>query len=480
MQKQNKKQTKRIRDLIVASTLAAILVATSTYAWFVGMQSVNVTNFEVEIKTTESLALSLDGSSSSWSSTIKIDSNNFSSDAYVGNTNIWSKLVPASTIGEMDATVSRMKLFEKASLTATPGGYRLMASRIDNTDATEKDGYVAFDLFIKNFSGTQYIEELEELDEEAIYLTVDSAVTVADSGIKNTGIENSVRLAFTQVGRVIGTETTQGKITGITCSDDAVNGVTGICRDAQIWEPNDKNHVAAAISWYNNSCVKRIAEDVTKTDSYLGNCETIADGFAYPTYAVRAPISSSQNIDVYDGAEYNTYTASIYHKDTNPTGLLAKYDYFTDTKKLQTGTSRPTFMTLAPNSITKVRVYIYIEGQDIDNYDFAQIGKTISIQFGFTKERFTDEDINYEGPALNVNAPVITLNGNKVVEVIRGTEYVDLGATATDLQDGDLTVETNTTNVNTRAVGSYAVVYAVTDEDGNRTVKTRIVNVVNE
>ena len=53
-------------------------------------------------------------------------------------------------------------------------------------------------------------------------------------------------------------------------------------------------------------------------------------------------------------------------------------------------------MTLAPNSITKVRIYVYIEGQDVDNYDFASIGKE-TVKFGFTKERFTEDDFNYEG-----------------------------------------------------------------------------------
>ena len=59
-------------------------------------------------------------------------------------------------------------------------------------------------------------------------------------------------------------------------------------------------------------------------------------------------------------------------------------------------------MTLAPNSITKLRVYIYIEGQDIDNYDFASLGKQISVNFGFTKERYTEEDVNYVGPSTNI------------------------------------------------------------------------------
>ena len=59
-------------------------------------------------------------------------------------------------------------------------------------------------------------------------------------------------------------------------------------------------------------------------------------------------------------------------------------------------------MTLAPNSITKVRVYVWIEGQDIDNYDFAQLGKEISINFGFTKERYTEDDVNYDGPPTGI------------------------------------------------------------------------------
>ena len=60
------------------------------------------------------------------------------------------------------------------------------------------------------------------------------------------------------------------------------------------------------------------------------------------------------------------------------------------------GVNRPTFITLAPNSITKIRIDVYIEGQDVDNYDFASLGKKISVAFGFTKERFFDEDVNYD------------------------------------------------------------------------------------
>lgn len=49
--------------------------------------------------------------------------------------------------------------------------------------------------------------------------------------------------------------------------------------------------------------------------------------------------------------------------------------------------ARPTFFKLAANSITKIRVYIYLEGQDVDNYDLISLGKKVSVQFGFTKDQ---------------------------------------------------------------------------------------------
>ena len=47
-------------------------------------------------------------------------------------------------------------MYEKGSFTATPGGYRIMASEVPNKDANEAEGYVAFDLFIKNLSCNEY------------------------------------------------------------------------------------------------------------------------------------------------------------------------------------------------------------------------------------------------------------------------------------------------------------------------------------
>ena len=291
-------------------------------------------------------------------------------------------------------------MYEKGSLTATPGGYRLMASQVQNTSGTEANGYVAFDLFVKNLSGTAYYTDVAQGsagNEEAIYLTPESEVTVASDGVAGTGIENSVRVAFASIGRVKADTTQVSTITGITCTDsEAVKGTCG--RTAQIWEPNDTKHVQNAIEWYETSCKARTGADLTASSAYSDTaCGEVKNGTAYSTYAVNSVIDYTDKVDVYDGAAYNGYTGS-----TGEGGKLTEFPYFTDTMKNRKGVNRPEFIYLAPNSITKVRVYIWIEGQDIDNYDFASLGRKISVNFGFTKERFYGSDVNYDNSNIYV------------------------------------------------------------------------------
>ena len=419
--KHNEKHSKKIRKLVAMCSLIAIILAVSTYAWFIGMKRVEVSEFDINIATTEGLFLSMDGID--WKYNLDVNE----ATQYDNNTNKLDgvELIPLSSVGDMDSTTSRMKLFEKSSLTAVPGGYRLLSAQVNNytnqepnTQAyIEGDGYVAFDLFIKNLSGDEYYIDNDPDNEEAIYLNTNSSVKVADvGGVPNTGIENSLRVAFAQIGRVEGDTVDQDTITGITCADDADGAapVTGICRSAQIWEPNDTAHVQNAINWYDKSCLARTAADVYSSSSYTESddgtttCNDIVNGTAYPTYAISRRIDVADGVNIYDGTAFNTYATNTIDYATYAAAedkapyKLVEYPNFTDTMKNIAGAERPQFMTLAPNSITKVRVYIYLEGQDIDNYDFAQLGAKVSVNFGFTKERYTEGDIDYDGPSTDI------------------------------------------------------------------------------
>ena len=410
--KAEKRRNRKLRNLMFVCAICAIVLAASTYAWFTGLQEVKVNPFQVEIAAADSLQLSLNGEQ--WSETISFtDEADLKSKSYGGGTSVnWPKykrpgtdievngLVPVSTIGIFNKDKSELKLFEKQSMTTSSGGYRLLANEINYADQNRQKGYLAFDLFVKNFSGTQYITSEDPNDissEEAIYLTPSSAVTVGEGGVQDAGIENSVRVAFAQVGRISANETTPGNITGMSCTSGS--GATGICRDAQIWEPNDTKHVTTALNWYNTSCRKR---DNSSGNFLETNCETITG--AVPTYSIAKAINPNPNadkkdiVDIYDGKEYNGYTNNTIKEtdegfNRNELKPLVAVDTFTDTEKNLKGVDRPSFMTLAPNSITKVRVYVYIEGQDIDNFDYASVGKYIKVGFGFTKQRFTSDDV---------------------------------------------------------------------------------------
>lgn len=449
--KRNGKKSKKIRKLILVCTLSAVVLVVSTYTWFIGLQTVNVKPFQINIATTEGLFLSLDGNK--WSYELDV----VNTAAYANHTNVWAEkgLIPVSSVGDFNVSSSRMDLYEKGSYTTTKGGYRLLASQVNNTGATEGEGYIAFDLFIKNLSGDKYYTELDEKNEEAIYLTTDSVVVESSAGADGqaikTGIENSVRVGFIQVGRMTADTTEVGSITAMKCNvgEDGKpiikDGVTSICRDAQIWEPNEKNHVPGALSWYNKSCAQRIGDDVYVAESYkttekctqpvldATTTDVTDDYLPMQTYAITRTLGVDDHVDVYDGLnmfttlkkgegtaddvkvvnDYATYKAATDKSKMT----LVNYDYFTDAEKNVVGANRPTFMTLAPNSITKVRVYIWLEGQDIDNYNFAQLGKQITVNFGFTKERYRSEE-NSTKPPYTYDGPDFVTSDPNYVEYI--------------------------------------------------------------
>jgi Tol biopolymer transport system component len=81
---------------------------------------------------------------------------------------------------------------------------------------------------------------------------------------------------------------------------------------------------------------------------------------------------------------------------------------------------------------------------------------------------------------VDTTPPVVTELGDDPAEVNAGDVYIDAGATAFDLVDGDLTgVVTVTNPVDTNVPGAYTVTYSVTDAAGNTGTTARAVNVLN-
>ncbi len=74
--------------------------------------------------------------------------------------------------------------------------------------------------------------------------------------------------------------------------------------------------------------------------------------------------------------------------------------------------------------------------------------------------------------------PTITVLGSNPTNIIVGGTYTEAGATADDLEDGDITGDILTIgSVNTGVVGVYLINYSVTDSAGNTATAVRTVNV---
>lgn len=81
--------------------------------------------------------------------------------------------------------------------------------------------------------------------------------------------------------------------------------------------------------------------------------------------------------------------------------------------------------------------------------------------------------------SVDTTSPVITVTGDNPATIEKGSPYIEVGATASDNVDGDLTSDIVITGtVNTSVVGTYTITYSVTDAAGNTGTATRTVNVV--
>ena len=85
---------------------------------------------------------------------------------------------------------------------------------------------------------------------------------------------------------------------------------------------------------------------------------------------------------------------------------------------------------------------------------------------------------------VDTTPPVITLLGSETETINWGESYVDAGATASDNLDGDITASIVVLNdVNPAVLGTYAVIYRVTDTSGNpaeQVFRTVIVSAVED
>ena len=424
---------KKRRKMLKVGTIAGItliVLIVATYAWFIGITTVSVDPFQIEVETLKGLQISFSGTGFSDSASISKSGQN---DAYntmgiVNNRWVDEKgLVPISSSGEFSST-GHLKLYSNASINAITGGYRIRTEKVLNevseqetgfdatTTSPEQGQYVTFDLFLKNTTNTQGTfpnsSSYTNAETEAVYLLVNSRVITKQSNSDQVdtsdtaGMENSLRIGFYQVA-YSRLDASQAILQGMGCSNDSTNNTVGVCSQSavaanrtftwNIWEPNDDKHKTAAINKVDRLCRNRTdATTYSSTVCTPDGTNSFANGQSLTTYAVNKAFDNSADVNVYDGI--NTYAGT---SGASPNDYLKAVTTLKETENVLAdttqdpnniyNTNRSPIIHLAPNSITKIRVYIWLEGQDLDNLDYTGDKKKLLINFGFTKDIYEEQ-----------------------------------------------------------------------------------------
>lgn len=320
-----KRRRKKLFLAILMILFTGVLLTTSTYAWFTANKTVTVEQIDVNVAATNGLQISVDGTT--WKPTITNDDILGASAKYNAAVNQIpaGNSAPVSTIGAINTADGFMNMYAGAIETAGTD-YILTAQQSKETNGTTGD-FVAFDLFFSTTTDTP------------IYLTNASNV-IYSTGPK--GLENASRIAFVMSGN-----TSAGSDLATIQGLKATAGSEVI-----LWEPNSDVHTAAAVK--------------NAQDAY-GKGTTEGPGAAPLDYVgVKAPISSANNIPV--NSTDGTYFGSISPKIKTPAaGIGTTFEKAFDLKA----------------GITKVRVYMWIEGQDVDCENDAS-GGSISYNLQFS------------------------------------------------------------------------------------------------
>lgn len=326
--KNKKKQKKqRVFYLLLLLLITSLSLTTSTYAWFTTNRMVQIDLLDVSVRAQGGIEVSVDGTS--WKSKILLDDLKNASEKYGTNINqIPFVLEPVSTIGELED--GKMKMFKGTAMNNSSGKYTLEATRSNEEQSfgEESNGiFITFDLFLKTNTNTN------------LYLT--PASNAKYLGEKSVGIENAVRFAFIEEG----TTTVNASLNTIQ------NLKTNDNSKVYIWEPNYDTHTEHGIA--------------NARDIYGLNISNPSNPISYD--GVSKEISKNMNIttDKASANNYPNYFKKVDAKYYTKNGFDANTEIF----NLRAG-------------ITKIRVYMWVEGQDVDCENNASIGNmSLNLQF---------------------------------------------------------------------------------------------------
>ena len=309
-----------------------ITLVTSSYAWFTSNRIATIWLMDVKVAAQNGIEISADAVS--WGPEITIEDLQDAHLTYPSSVNqLPTILEPVSTIGEVEA--GHLKMFygkvENAKGDATNFSLRTTKQTEERGFGDEFEAkYLAFDIFLKTTTPTD------------LYLTQESGITYnAMDGEASMGIENSMRFAFVVEGNT-------PKETPAATTQLMRTSSRG---DVYIWEPNYNIHTEAAIE--------------NAHDVYGMNITSPSGVLTYDGVKAEIPREAGDMINTATRSSFPAYFDTVKVDYTSKVGFTDYIQVF----RVESG-------------ITKIRVYVWIEGQDVDCENNAAVGgMKLNLQF---------------------------------------------------------------------------------------------------
>jgi hypothetical protein len=338
-----KEKKKSLRAILLVLLIITVILIGSTYAWFISNNTAKISTIDVKIETVEGIQISVDASN--WKSTITNEDIIGAGATYTSAVNqLPSILKPVSSAGAGYITNSKQDMYTVTAMDTTSTvsedvGRKVIVAEKATDVHGETGQYITFDVFfnlqsesakdlyLTGTSGVKWDETRAQADTDTAYQT-------------DKGLQNATRISFLVMNNSASADAVTAQ--GWTYSEGSSQFI--------LWEPNADVHTTAAIE----NAVGEKPYDVPHYDRT--DLEGPTKKIPLPYSGIKASILQSDNVYYYKATAAN-YAAKLGAVTHNITTNASN----TEKKKL---------MTLKPG-VTKMRIYMWLEGQDVDCYTGA-------------------------------------------------------------------------------------------------------------
>lgn len=196
--------------------------------------------------------------------------------------------------------------------------------------------------------------------------------------------QNTARIAFCKYAGTADVEITDPAEILKATAGVGVGANPSYISDVAIWEPNANDHVDYIVK--NNNKVTWSTADASAYATKV--LEDGTKGFdtttQLPTYGLTATSIGQKIDDIYKWDGKEQYLTKQYTLQTTKKSD-SDYTIKEGVQNLVSATNGTTTFGIAPNKISRIRVYLWLEGQDVDCINYASHGGGVKVNIGLVK-----------------------------------------------------------------------------------------------